>query len=331
MKRTLSEQPVYPWLGCLRETEAARTMERRGAQYKELTLPIFAVHGDKDNIAPLPAVERFLDEVASTDKELATFPGAFHEVCSELSSHQPYHAAYVSALLRRPPTLNNSVCGCVLSAGARAREGGADTTGGPIRTAHLQVATVKYMRLLLHGLQPIICTSYLLYDIHTNTARCRDNTQALEVDEDVRPPGGLFSYATLFGVLMDADDSTRDTIIHVEAALARLFVLAQPVGARCARVERFPPRYLPARPPVPPFSAARRFAKMKILLNRCGRQAVWWVPPPGRNSERRGVAPSLGVNPADKCMVLHHHLTRRSRMTEGRQAVCSSRGGGGTV
>jgi hypothetical protein len=67
----------------------------------------------------------------------------------------------------------------------------------------------------------------------------------------------------LYGVLT-ADDATRDTIIHVEAAIARLFVLAQPVGARRASIERLPPRHLPARPPVPPFSAARRFATMKI-------------------------------------------------------------------
>lgn len=38
------------------------------------------MHGDKDNIAPLPAVQRVLDEAASTDTKLVTFPGAFHEV-----------------------------------------------------------------------------------------------------------------------------------------------------------------------------------------------------------------------------------------------------------
>jgi len=72
-------------------------MERRGAQYKELTLPILAIHGDKDNIAPLPAVQRLLDEAASPDKQLVTLPGAFHEVCSELPP-TPNYATYCLVL-----------------------------------------------------------------------------------------------------------------------------------------------------------------------------------------------------------------------------------------
>jgi len=55
-------------------------IEETMAHYKELTLPILAIHGDKDNIAPLPAVQRLLDEAASPDKQLVTLPGAFHEL-----------------------------------------------------------------------------------------------------------------------------------------------------------------------------------------------------------------------------------------------------------
>mmetsp|Transcript_3652 Transcript_3652/g.7120 ORF Transcript_3652/g.7120 Transcript_3652/m.7120 type:complete len:289 (-) Transcript_3652:194-1060(-) len=55
-------------------------IEKLMPKYKEVTLPILAVHGTKDNIAPMAAVERLLREAGSSDKTMKPYEGAFHEL-----------------------------------------------------------------------------------------------------------------------------------------------------------------------------------------------------------------------------------------------------------
>jgi alpha-beta hydrolase superfamily lysophospholipase len=49
-------------------------------QCKELTLPLLSLHGTSDNIAPMKAVKRLLEEAQSTDTKMHEFPGSYHEV-----------------------------------------------------------------------------------------------------------------------------------------------------------------------------------------------------------------------------------------------------------
>jgi len=47
---------------------------------KELTLPLLSVHGTSDNVAPMKAVKRLLEEAQSTDTKMHEFPGSYHEL-----------------------------------------------------------------------------------------------------------------------------------------------------------------------------------------------------------------------------------------------------------
>lgn len=49
-------------------------------QYSAVTIPIYAFHGTKDNIAPIEAVDTFITAVTSKDTTMKQFPGGFHEL-----------------------------------------------------------------------------------------------------------------------------------------------------------------------------------------------------------------------------------------------------------
>ena len=56
--------------------EAFRLIRNQEAQ---LSQPIFAVHGARDEVCPLTFVQRLLDNCGSQDKTLKVYPDALHD------------------------------------------------------------------------------------------------------------------------------------------------------------------------------------------------------------------------------------------------------------
>ncbi len=52
-------------------------------RYKEIAVPLLAMHGTADKITSLPAVRRLVEAAASTDKTLVPIEGAYHELFNE--------------------------------------------------------------------------------------------------------------------------------------------------------------------------------------------------------------------------------------------------------
>jgi alpha-beta hydrolase superfamily lysophospholipase len=52
-------------------------------RYKEISVPLLAMHGTADKITSLPAVRRLVEAAASTDKTLVPIEGAYHELFNE--------------------------------------------------------------------------------------------------------------------------------------------------------------------------------------------------------------------------------------------------------
>jgi acylglycerol lipase len=48
--------------------------------YKDITLPVFGVHGDADKVTSLRAHKQFFEQISSTDKTLYVVPGGWHEL-----------------------------------------------------------------------------------------------------------------------------------------------------------------------------------------------------------------------------------------------------------
>lgn len=55
-------------------------MQRLKAVYKDITLPVYGVHGESDRTTSLKAHRRFIDAISSKDKTLEIVPGGYHEL-----------------------------------------------------------------------------------------------------------------------------------------------------------------------------------------------------------------------------------------------------------
>lgn len=47
---------------------------------EEFSLPVLALHGEKDEVCPLSHVDAFLGRIKSNDKELKRFPDGLHDM-----------------------------------------------------------------------------------------------------------------------------------------------------------------------------------------------------------------------------------------------------------
>ena len=55
-------------------------MQRLKPVYREITLPVYGVHGDADRCTSLKAHQRFMDSISSKDKHLEVVAGGYHEL-----------------------------------------------------------------------------------------------------------------------------------------------------------------------------------------------------------------------------------------------------------
>ena len=63
--------------------ESLCAFRRLGPRYKEISLPLLAMHGGADKITSLAAVKRLVEAASSRDKAFVEWPGAFHELLHE--------------------------------------------------------------------------------------------------------------------------------------------------------------------------------------------------------------------------------------------------------
>jgi alpha-beta hydrolase superfamily lysophospholipase len=53
-----------------------------------ITIPVLALHGEHDTVCPLSKVEEFLEQVASTDVTLKTYPEGLHDMLHDYEKEQ---------------------------------------------------------------------------------------------------------------------------------------------------------------------------------------------------------------------------------------------------
>jgi alpha-beta hydrolase superfamily lysophospholipase len=58
-------------------------LPRLRARLPELTLPLLAMHGSADRLAPESGTRRLFEGASSQDKTLRIYPGLYHEVHNE--------------------------------------------------------------------------------------------------------------------------------------------------------------------------------------------------------------------------------------------------------
>lgn len=61
-----------------------------GHNVKKYKVPVLLIHGDADKSVPVEFSKKFLKAISSTDKELITFDGAYHEVFNDLCKKEAY-------------------------------------------------------------------------------------------------------------------------------------------------------------------------------------------------------------------------------------------------
>jgi alpha-beta hydrolase superfamily lysophospholipase len=68
--------------------EATRAMENVGDLSTRITLPLLVMHGTKDRLASLEATKTMFELIGASDKELAIYPGFYHELFNETEKQQ---------------------------------------------------------------------------------------------------------------------------------------------------------------------------------------------------------------------------------------------------
>lgn len=68
--------------------ETTRAMEEVNDWAPRITLPLLVMHGTKDRLASLEATKRSFELIGSSDKELAIYPGFYHELFNEPEKQQ---------------------------------------------------------------------------------------------------------------------------------------------------------------------------------------------------------------------------------------------------
>jgi alpha-beta hydrolase superfamily lysophospholipase len=79
---------------CRVSYESLRAFAALQPRYGSIAVPLLAMHGSANSIASLEAVARLVDAAASADKQLLTWPGAYHELF-----HEPERDDVIDALL----------------------------------------------------------------------------------------------------------------------------------------------------------------------------------------------------------------------------------------
>lgn len=64
--------------------ELLKVSEELQSRAKELTLPLFVIHGEADEITPIAGAHTIYNRASSTDRTLKTYPGMRHEIFNEL-------------------------------------------------------------------------------------------------------------------------------------------------------------------------------------------------------------------------------------------------------
>ena len=65
-------------------SELVNKVTKLPAQFQNLSLPMFIMHGSDDKLVPAASSEILFERVSSVDKELKIYPGFYHEILNEL-------------------------------------------------------------------------------------------------------------------------------------------------------------------------------------------------------------------------------------------------------
>ena len=75
---------VHDLIGARMFTELVGNMDLAHDNAKSVTAPTLVMHGTADKVTPIDGSRRYFEAIASQDKALETFDGAYHELHNDL-------------------------------------------------------------------------------------------------------------------------------------------------------------------------------------------------------------------------------------------------------